>query len=1011
MVVSPLILNFVAECDGALYINARMDKKLYIYKPDSISPIAIVPITKSAVHKCTLMTEEYVEVHFEHSVIAEFKKGSNIYIDHRCFKLRADSYPERLLGKNGYKYVLKFYAPQHDMEDCRVKWLASSMKEITFDLTTTLASLAQLFCANMNYFLGVTTWKVGSLPTEDADATQHISFNGSTVWDKVDECAKVFGVEWWVEDNDTEVILNFGKLEVGGYEDFVEGGILKAVPATKRGQDADYGTRFYVFGGTQNIPEDYYEAEQGGVTNHISQKRLHLPEGQQYIDAFEDMKQSDIIEQTIILDDVYPKNTETVTGVEVVEREIDGTKSSAYVMICDNTPFDPKTQKIGTLGAVFTSGSLNGREFSLIIKENSFDKRFEIIAQSESAGGNTSIIIPNEHLKPAVDDTFVLTGIELPQDRIDEAEEELYNKAMDVVYERSHDTNIYECETNAPYCTKNDKNFAVGQKVRLVGLQFGEEGRKSRVMGFEKKLYDPYQAVYSVGNNSKYSRFRDIVSDINISIDISETQTSKKVGGLLFQSISNFKGLTKVASDVVEVKTLATNAETTANKASDELSTNKEYLFRIEKRLEVVEDNTNSTDISVLKSQVETNTQELGTLNETVVPVLSGRLGQAETTLETLTETTIPTLSQQALAAANTAKSEAIQESKDYADAELAGKADLENGKIMATQLPDYILGQLLFGGTITAGGGNTMEVSPSSNLLHKLKKPSTTSSLTINNNEEDAETYEGVYFIVTGGLTSIFGFPVVVGDWFISTGQDWRKVDNTDAVSSVAGLTGVITASALAQKLAATGDANELALKSEVDDNADASAEAIQSLQRQITNNTNGIAGLASITEDLDNRIQEHEGSLTSIRQRLIAVERTDVELRTQVTENSERLAAVEASNNVQLPVVNKSGNGGGSYPINSGVVTVFTAEQTNGANFQLSTSNKVNGVDNVWVIRFGIGASNTGEYKILSDSEIYSFKWANSIAPTFEKGKYYELSFRLMGQKFLGTWTSFGN
>lgn len=582
--VSPLILNFVAECDGALYINARMDKKLYIYKPDSISPIAIVPITKSAVHKCTLMTEEYVEVHFEHSVIAEFKKGFNIYIDHRCFKLRADSYPERLLGKNGYKYVLKFYAPQHDMEDCRVKWLASSMKEITFDLTTTLASFAQLFCDNMNDFLGVTTWKVGSLPTEDADATQHISFDGSTVWDKVDECAKVFGVEWWVEDNDTEVILNFGKLEVGDYEDFVEGDILKAVPATKRGQDADYGTRFYVFGGTQNIPEDYYEAEQGGVTNHISQKRLHLPGGKQYIDAFEDMEQSDIIEQPIILDDIYPKNTETVTGAEVVEREIDGTKSFAYVMICDDTPFDPDTMKVGTLGAVFTSGSLNGREFSLIIKENSFDKRFEIIAQSESAGGNTSIIIPNEHLKPAVGDTFVLTGIELPQERIDEAEEELYNKAMEVVYERSHDTNIYECETNAPYCTKNDKNFAVGQKVRLVGLQFGEKGRYSRIMGFEKKLYDPYQAVYSVGNNSKYSRFKAIVSDINISIGISEAQTSKKVGGLQVQSISNAKGLesanntlTKVASDretyKLEHKAVLAERETIDGEFADFLAT------------------------------------------------------------------------------------------------------------------------------------------------------------------------------------------------------------------------------------------------------------------------------------------------------------------------------------------------------------------------------------------------------------------------------------------------------
>ena len=166
---------------------------------------------------------------------------------------------------------------------------------------------------------------------------------------------------------------------------------------------------------------------------------------------------------------------------------------------------------------------------------------------------------------------------------------------------------------------------------------------------------------------------------------------------------------------------------------------------------------------------------------------------------------------------ASAAKTEAIQESKNYVDPLLANKADLEDGKIKESQLPDYIFGQMLFGGTVTAGGSNTMEVSPSAKLLDKVDKPSTTSSLTIN--KTDASTYEGAYFIVTGNLTSVFGFATATGDWIVSTGVDWRKVDNTDAVSSVAGLTGVITASDLAKKLAETGDANELALKSEVDE------------------------------------------------------------------------------------------------------------------------------------------------------------------------------------------------
>ena len=151
----------------------------------------------------------------------------------------------------------------------------------------------------------------------------------------------------------------------------------------------------------------------------------------------------------------------------------------------------------------------------------------------------------------------------------------------------------------------------------------------------------------------------------------------------------------------------------------------------------------------------------------------------------------------------------------------LAGKADLENGKILASQIPDYILGQVMFGGIIDE---NSM-VMPSNSFKEKYHEDISTELIQVTIAESDAAKYEGVYFIVNGshigdsGPYTILGVEDVrKGDWIISTGNTWAKVDNTDAVASVAGLNGVITASALAQKLSETGDANELALKSEVD-------------------------------------------------------------------------------------------------------------------------------------------------------------------------------------------------
>lgn len=138
----------------------------------------------------------------------------------------------------------------------------------------------------------------------------------------------------------------------------------------------------------------------------------------------------------------------------------------------------------------------------------------------------------------------------------------------------------------------------------------------------------------------------------------------------------------------------------------------------------------------------------------------------------------------------------------------LAGKANLdESGKILASELPDYILGQVMFGGTIDSNGYITFSESFISKYGEDI--PNDIIELQIG--------YEGVYFIVTGKISSGDG-DYEIGDWMISTGRKWVKVDNTDAVASVAGLNGVIEASALAKKLAETGDANELALKNEVD-------------------------------------------------------------------------------------------------------------------------------------------------------------------------------------------------
>jgi len=111
--------------------------------------------------------------------------------------------------------------------------------------------------------------------------------------------------------------------------------------------------------------------------------------------------------------------------------------------------------------------------------------------------------------------------------------------------------------------------------------------------------------------------------------------------------------------------------------------------------------------------------------------------------------------------------------------------AQLESGKIKATNLPDYLLGQVLYGGSI-----NSSQLCTFSSLYkNKFNTTAATGALT----GLTAISHVGVYFIASGNFLLDGTIDVSVGDWVISDGNAWGKIDNTDAVASVNGQTGVV--------------------------------------------------------------------------------------------------------------------------------------------------------------------------------------------------------------------------
>ncbi|MBZ9822346.1 pyocin knob domain-containing protein [Mesorhizobium sp. CA4] len=102
------------------------------------------------------------------------------------------------------------------------------------------------------------------------------------------------------------------------------------------------------------------------------------------------------------------------------------------------------------------------------------------------------------------------------------------------------------------------------------------------------------------------------------------------------------------------------------------------------------------------------------------------------------------------------------------------------DGKVPAAQLPSTLFGSLNYQGDWNANT-NTPTIPAA------------------------AAGNKGWYYMVSvAGAASVGGITDwKVGDWAVSDGTKWVKIDNTDAVASVAGLTGAITAAALKTALA----------------------------------------------------------------------------------------------------------------------------------------------------------------------------------------------------------------
>ena len=338
------------------------------------------------------------------------------------------------------------------------------------------------------------------------------SMGGKNAWD----------CDVWVTEN----VIHFGRCE---HSDAVRIEIgAEASDMTRNESKGTFATRIYAFGSTRNIPENYRPDTNEDLTvNGVVQKRLMLPSGTPYIDAYPGMKPFEVVESVVVFDDIYPRRTGTLSDVKTVDRSIEGEDGEqtgtfkAYQYRDSGLIFDKEYILEGQeLRIVFQSGRLNGLDFGVTFNpegKNPPEQLWEIVANEDYGR-----LLPDEVMKPENGDKYILYGFDIrmvSDSYIPEAEQELKERAQKYVDMTKEDDGTYTA-TLRPSWVRADqirRTFDVGQRISLVNKGFfGEEGRVSRVIGWEMCLDIPYDhPKYTIGESAQYSRLGDIEDKVD----------------------------------------------------------------------------------------------------------------------------------------------------------------------------------------------------------------------------------------------------------------------------------------------------------------------------------------------------------------------------------------------------------------------------------------------------------------------------------------------------------------
>lgn len=486
-------------------------------------------IPEGCKRKFELMKEDYILLKFSLAEPALFGLGCTVDCDFGAFEVCDIQKPSYNVRTGGYDYELRLDAYYWKWKNKLFKYLPESAgQEAAWNLTATLDVHAGIILRNLKA-LGYNyrgTEYAFSIDGSVENRPQLMAYSNISILDALFEMAKKWECECWITDN----VIRFGRCEMGDAVKFEIGRNVESM--VRSDSKNEFATRLYVFGSEKNLPKDYRKTDASLLINGVVQRRLMLPEGTPYIDAYPGMTEAEVVERVVVMDGIFPK-TECVVGkvgsyTSTVKDEStdnpDDTVTETFYYVTDTSGFAFKKEYIlegEELYIQFQSGKLNGLQFGCTFRakgETLDGKKLESDVYEIVANEDYGRKLPDALLCPAAGDKFILIGWDSTKtgdtSLVTTAENKLKEEGEKKMAKMKVDPSTYSCRmmSDAIYSEDGLHNlYEAGQRVNLINKAFFESGRVSRVIGFEYALDMPYDSpVYVVGETVSYSRLSDL---------------------------------------------------------------------------------------------------------------------------------------------------------------------------------------------------------------------------------------------------------------------------------------------------------------------------------------------------------------------------------------------------------------------------------------------------------------------------------------------------------------------